>query len=710
MLRLRQGAFAHTEHRLQVSAAVDTARFRLRRIAYHLPERLAMALAAPGPAGATALAPAEVQRYPAPTADPIRIVRSLPGVAVAGDLAPSTYFVRGGSFDENLVFIEGVQVDAPLMLRNGLAETMSLINGDLVDELAFHAGVLPVDRGDRLSSALDVTYRRPDSLQIGLRAGTTQQTATLSSRQGRLSWIIGARRADLGRLTQGLQTRGDITPDYGDVQALGAWRGERLQGHVLVASARSGLGLSPQTRHLRNQCSDFRPPRGEVEQCGLAGEAIGLEHFEYDTDLVGLQMSTGLASWRLISRGSVVRQKEREDTDQTFFADFNPSSPIQATTTDWLQQHDVAEGRLQQTRWEGSIALAPATGDDWEIGGGAQRSQLTADRTAADTLWLAGRALPSQVTDIDLDRTWVNRFGYLRARWQPGAWWSQLETRALHVGATDEWLILPRLRLGWQHGNWRWVTAAGLAAQAPAYKQFLAAAEDETPLAQKGADGFMEIEHQRPRWRLRGTAFARRGWDRISWTVDDVEVRYATGNDSRTRAWGTEVMLRGQVGHAVGLVSYSWLNSQENLDADDQGWVPTASDQRHTATVYLEDQMNLRVGWMQASRFHIRFLYGSGFPFTAVVPVVDEEGQILRLIDGERHARRDDPYIRFDVGMTQAFQIAGIELEIREEVANLFDEFNAVGYQQLPSPDGTMALLPRGLGRRVYNAEVSVRF
>ena len=59
--------------------------------------------------------------------------------------------------------------------------------------------------------------------------------------------------------------------------------------------------------------------------------------------------------------------------------------------------------------------------------------------------------------------------------------------------------------------------------------------------------------------------------------------------------------------------------------------------------------------------------------------------------------------------MIQAFRLGDLQWEIREEVANLFDEFNAVGYRQLPAPDGSVALLPRGLGRRVYNVEFSAR-
>lgn len=86
-----------------------------------------------------------------------------------------------------------------------------------------------------------------------------------------------------------------------------------------------------------------------------------------------------------------------------------------------------------------------------------------------------------------------------------------------------------------------------LSAQTAQYKQ-LAVSGQDTSKAQKGGDAFLEIEHQRPRFRLRGTGFVRRGWDRISWTTQDVEVQYASTNDSRSRAWGAELMLRGQVG------------------------------------------------------------------------------------------------------------------------------------------------------------------
>ncbi len=349
-LRLRHGSFATTDHAVRLGDRDTTVFIALRPLLYRMPERLAQAVAEPTQPGVTSLAPTEVTRYPSPVPDPVRILRVLPGVASGGDQSATAYSVRGGSWDENLVRIEGVEIDAPQLLRAGLAETLSPVNGDLVEDVSFHVGVLPASFGDRLSSALDVGYRRPDSLEVFALAGATRKAATA-------------------------------------------------------------------------------------------------------------------------------------------------------------------------------------------------------------------------------------------------------ELRAVRFDGPDELLWLPKLRLTRSVGEWRLALAAGLAAQPPLYKELLNT-DGAEPAAQKGADVNFEAERQAERWRWRGSAYYRRGWDRISFTVDDVELRYAPGTDSRTRTWGAETQVRGQVGRAVGSVSYSFLWAEENLDTDAGGWLPTATDQRHTATAYLEDRMDLRLGWL----------------------------------------------------------------------------------------------------------------
>ena len=706
VLRLRHGAFASSEHHLRLGAVDTSVTLYLSPVLYRMPERLASAMAQPTQPGVTSLAPTELTRYPSPMPDPLRILRVLPGVASAGDQGVSAYSVRGGSWHENLVRIEGVEIDAPQLLRAGLAETLSPINGDLVEQVQFHVGVLPARFGDRLSSAVDVDYRRPDSLEVFALGGATRQAATVSARTGNSRWIVGVRRADLSRLTKDLQTSGDFSPEYGDVQGVLAWGDDDFGVDLFGLRGRSGFALQPQDRALRYDCGTNppQPPRGSCDQ--FAGSAFGFDRFEHDLDIVGARVAWRARSWRIHLRSHHLRRSEREDVDATYRADWIPSSfTPRAIAPDWLETHSVVRGRLQQERTEWSLALTPVRSQAWEVGGGSRRTASDGERVFADTLWLDGGELTAVHEEEFFKRTPTDHFAYARRTWKPGAWTAATELRAVRFDVpgrpSHELFWLPKLRLSRRMGDWRMAVATGLAAQPPAY---------HVPAVQQGADATFEIEQQTARWRWRSGAFYRRGWDRISFTIDDVELRYAPTADSRTQAWGAETQIRGQVGRAVGTVSYSLLWARENLDTDDVGWVPMATEQRHTATAYLEDRMDLRLGWLQASRFHIRVLYGSGFPYTPQIPLIDDDGTISGLAAGARHARRDDAYIRFDIGTTQAFCVGSLEWEVREEVANLFDEFNAVGYRQLPAPDGSMALLPRGLGRRVYNVEVSVRF
>jgi hypothetical protein len=117
----------------------------------------------------------------------------------------------------------------------------------------------------------------------------------------------------------------------------------------------------------------------------------------------------------------------------------------------------------------------------------------------------------------------------------------------------------------------------------------------------------------------------------------------------------------------------------------------------------------LRWGACLESRCHLRLLYGSGYPFTPKVPQRQPD-QSLGLADGERHSRRGGAYVRCDVGLTQTLGLGGRRWHVREEIANLFDQYNVVGRTYLPMPTGAPVELRRSLGRRVYNLSVSTSF
>jgi len=713
-LRLRRGGYRMAMRPVVVTEEVVRVRVSLEPDPYVLPETTAFALREPEEPGRTSMAPSEVRGYPGPTPDPLRVLRVLPGVASGGDQGASAYSVRGGSYDENLVYIEGVEMEAPLLLRNGLAENLSAVNADLVQEVQFQAGVLPVRLGDRLSSALEVEYRRPDSLTGEMSASALRQSVAFGGRAGTVRWLVGGRRADLSRLARGLQTDGDFSPKYRDLQGVLSWEGEGASATLFALTGTSEFALTPTAVRLRYDCVDGRvaaaqglPGAGCNE---LRGDGEGRQLFRYRIDVAGVRARQRWKGVDVHAGLAGQRRVEREATDLALELGWFPrSGEPMGDVPDWLRVEEQYAGDLEVTRWEGRVALMP-TGEQpaWEAGAGMRHTALDGERVGEERLRLAGEVLTIRSLVDSTRRGPLDLYVYGRRSRRWGRFVHDVAVRAVRFAGPDEYLVLPRTRLVYDAAVWRLSAAAGLAAQPPLYKESLGAAG--VPRSQKGADAVLELVHQTDRLRWRATGFYRYLWDQVSFTVDDVEVRYSGHNDSRARVAGADAMVRGQIGAAVGMLSYAWLKAREELEGDGVGWVPRATDQRHTVAAYLEDRMDLRVNWMRASRFHIRVLYGSGFPFTPQVPERDGAGNVVGLAPGSRHSVRDDAYFRFDVGLSQVFEIGGLEVTVREEVANLFDQFNAVGYRQLPAPDGEVALLPRGLGRRVYNGEVRVAF
>jgi len=392
------------------------------------------------------------------------------------------------------------------------------------------------------------------------------------------------------------------------------------------------------------------PPRGPCDT--FLAEGSGSEEFRDELDLVSMRARTQFGALQVRARAHWLERIEEEDTDQTYLADWIPRSTSPDTITrGWLTSRDVTTGSLQRRRLEGAVDLAPVADGSWRIGVGLRRSRTDGRHSTEDSLLVGGEAVSLDTLRRRVSRADVDAFAYGRRSWEPGPWLVDMELRGVHFGGPGEYLALPRLRASRRAGQWQLSAATGLAAQPPTYRELLSA--EAMPASQKGLDLAVEVQRQTSRARWRGALYHRQGWDRVSYTLEDVRIRYSGVNDSRTRTWGLDTQVRGQVGQAVGSVTYSYLVSRENLVDDGAGWVPTALDQRHTATAYLEDRMDLRFRRIQASRFHIRALFGSGFPFTPLVPVMDDSGQLTGLVPGPRHSRRDDAYIRFDVGLTQ---------------------------------------------------------
>ena len=147
------------------------------------------------------------------------LIKTMPGVSSSNELS-SQYNVRGGNYDENLVYVNGIEIYRPFLIRSGQQEGLSFVNSDLVSAIQFSAGGFAAKYGDKMSSVLDITYKKP--IGFGGSATLSFLGANLhlegSSPSKKFSYLIGARKKSTKHVLNSLDTQGEYTPDFTDVQ------------------------------------------------------------------------------------------------------------------------------------------------------------------------------------------------------------------------------------------------------------------------------------------------------------------------------------------------------------------------------------------------------------------------------------------------------------------------------------------------------------
>lgn len=178
------------------------------------------------------------------------ILKTLPGVSSNNELS-SQYSVRGGNFDENLVYVNDIEVYRPFLVRSGQQEGLSFVNADLVSGINFSAGGFEAKYGDKLSSVLDIQYKKPIEFAGSVSGGLLGFSAHAEgiSPNTRVTYLIGVRRKTNQYLLRSLETKGDYKPSFTDVQGLvNVMLNEKMDIDFLVNYARNKYNVVPATR------------------------------------------------------------------------------------------------------------------------------------------------------------------------------------------------------------------------------------------------------------------------------------------------------------------------------------------------------------------------------------------------------------------------------------------------------------------------------
>ena len=178
------------------------------------------------------------------------IIKSQAGVSSNNELS-SQYSVRGGNFDENLVYVNDIEIYRPFLVRSGEQEGLSFINSDMVSSIRFSAGGFDARYGDKMSSALDITYRRPQSFGGSASVSLLGASAHIegASRNKRLTFLTGYRYKTTSYLLNSLETEGDYKPQFSDLQAMISYQfTERIELSFLGNFSSNKYQFIPETR------------------------------------------------------------------------------------------------------------------------------------------------------------------------------------------------------------------------------------------------------------------------------------------------------------------------------------------------------------------------------------------------------------------------------------------------------------------------------
>ena len=196
------------------------------------------------------LDPKVVSFLPTPNQSVEDLLKTMPGVSSANELS-STYSVRGGNYDENLVYINDFEVYRPLLVRSGQQEGLSVINPDMVEGINFSAGGFDAIYGDKLSSVLDIKYRKPKNFSGSVSASLLGASIELENRtkNKKLYYMLGLRQKSNQYLLNTFETKGEYKPSFTDIQLLTGYDfSDKFSVEVFANYSRNRYNLVPLSR------------------------------------------------------------------------------------------------------------------------------------------------------------------------------------------------------------------------------------------------------------------------------------------------------------------------------------------------------------------------------------------------------------------------------------------------------------------------------
>lgn len=668
----------------------------------------------------------------------------------------SQYNVRGGSFDENEVYVNGIEIHRPLLIRSGQQEGLSFVNPEMVENVQFSAGGFSAQYGDKMSSVLDITYKRPTRFEGSLSASLLGASAYIGHGDSTFAQMHGIRYKTSKYMLGALQTSGNYQPNFVDYQTFMNWRVGKDNRHGKWDMSFMG---NVSLNDYRFQPDSLTENFGGYENAKkLTIWYEGQEKDRFLTAFAALSANGEWAKseWRKVRIGfdlSGFYTSERESFDiagayalEDAQMDDGASSASndQQSITDVQNVRALGTGIYQEhvrNDLEAGVVTLAHHGEwlhgnntlSWGISG---QAEIIADRIN-EWEWRdsAGYSLPNNEGAMELYYAMRGESKMQSARLQAFIQntyrWNLEKCRILlTVGGrlnwwsfTNEVLPSPRASVefipGWKR-DISFRLATGLYYQAPFYKELRDTITDAGGVTRIYLNN--KLRAQRSVHAVAGLDYYFRAWGRpfkfstevyykymdrlVSYTVDNVRVRYSGKNDATGYAAGVDLKLYGElVPGADSWISFSAMTAQQQLtDHPEWGWLPLPQEQRYSFSMLFQDYFPR----LPQLIFHIKFIWSDGLPFSSPRNI-----QAMKVF-------RTSPYRRLDIGATYAFNAKTAKFMRREsakhvsewslqfEVFNLVDWKNVNSYFWASDAYGNQWASPNYLTGRMFNFKIRV--
>lgn len=669
----------------------------------------------------------------------------------------SQYSVRGGSYDENLIYVNDFEVFRPYLIRNGQQEGLSFINPELVRNISFYNGGFSSKYGDKMSSVLDIQYKKPKKFGGSGYIGILEQGLHLEgiTAGNRLSYLIGARNRSNRNLLSRQETQGNYIPSSSDLQVLATYQlHSRWQAELFGNISQSKFFLQPAYSQLTS--SVFSP--FFTANLGLDIYFEGQEKDRYTTNMAGLSLINQVSK-RLTLKWMASRfendEKENVDIAGTYLfgeRDFDRSQPTFGMIVNPLGAgvfQNFSRNTLNIRNWNISHK------GSYDLDKHALQWGLGYDRTLIhDKLneWefqdSAGYSLPFNPDRLELGKVikstiglTVNKYsGYIQDNILLGDSSSSFTLSAglrfNYNSLNRELLLSPRLGASWKPG-WEkdiiFRAAAGAYHQPPFYRELRRYDGSVNTMlkAQKSWQGVLGFDynfeglHRPMRWTLE--AYYKHMTDVVPYDIDNVRIRYFGENAAKAYAAGLETRLHGElVKDAESWISLGIMRTREDIKGDtykdytldqnnqpvdsvtlEKGWVRRPTDRLITFGMFFQDYLATN----KNIKMYLNLLYGSNLPYNIPnsvkyrnameIPayIRADIGFSFLLLDSDRSKRRShSPFIGFD------------NIWASLEVFNIIDRNNTISYLLIKDFSNTTYLMPNRLTPRLVNLKLVARW